>query len=164
MANISLVAAVAKNGVIGKNNLMPWHLPEEMKVFRSLTLGKPVIVGRRTFESLPNFLADRHLIVLTRNEQYTTGTSLVQTATSIPQALKMAERFGDEIMIAGGELVYQQLLPLADRLYLSMLHDTYDGDAFFPGIKYSEWYPIQTTAYTNFSFVTFTHAYANANA
>ncbi|MBI1833573.1 MAG: dihydrofolate reductase [Candidatus Andersenbacteria bacterium] len=159
---ISIIAAVAKNGVIGKNNLMPWHLPQEMKLFRTLTEGKPVIIGRRTFESLPNLLDNRFLIVLSNKLSSTSDT--VQFVPSIPDALETAGRFGSEIMVAGGELVYQQFLPIADRLYISHIHDSYEGDAFFPRVTKQEWIPQTQTHYDNFSFVTYTRAYEHAKA
>lgn len=150
---ISLIAAVAKNGVIGKNNLMPWHLPQEQKMFRTLTLGKPVIIGRRTFESLPNLLDNRMLIVL--SNKLTSTSDMVQFAPSIPDALEIASQYGDEIMVAGGELVYQQFLPIADRLYISHIYDAYEGDAFFPRVTKREWNPQTATHFDTFSFVTY---------
>lgn len=155
---LSIIAAVAQNGVIGKNNLMPWHLPEEMKLFRSLTQGKPVIVGRRTFESLPNFLEGRFLIVLSRNPDFMTGSSAAAVASSIPDALEHAQQFGEEIMVAGGELVYQQFLPIADRLYLSHIRGEYQGDAFFPRVSRQDWQPIMRKGYDEFAFVTYERA------
>lgn len=176
---ISIIAAVAKNGVIGKNNLLPWHIPEEMKLFRALTEGKPVIIGRRTFEGLPNMLEGRFVIVLSRNQKFATGSDAIRVARSIPEALKIARdlppppppsagtppRAGGEyeVMIAGGENVYQQFLPLADRLYISHLNNTYDGDAFFPRVSYSEWKPQTNTQYDQFSFVTYERIHAREN-
>lgn len=164
MANISIIAAVAKNGVIGKNNVMAWHLPEESALFAANTAGKPVIIGRRTFEGLPNALLGRHLIVLTHNESFTTGSSSIQVAHSIPEALKLAGQFKQEIMVAGGESIYQQFLPLSSKMYLSLLHNEYEGDAFFPGVRYSQWQKVQTTRYTDFSFITFEKIHAKQNA
>lgn len=164
MPSISIIAAVAKNGVIGKNNVMAWHIPEEAKLFASLTSGKPVIIGRRTYDGLPNALLGRHLIVLTRNEGFVTGTSAVQVAHSVQEAVQLASVFNKEILVAGGESVYQQFLPLADTLYLSLLHNEYEGDAFFPSVKYSQWQPTQTTAYNDFSFITFTKTHAKQSA
>lgn len=161
---ISLIAAVAKNGVIGKNNLMPWHIPEEMRLFRALTENKVLIIGRRTFESLPNLLENRHLIVLTRNRNLFSPSSTVQFVHSIPDALEAANTFGPEVWVAGGEDIYQQFLPIADRLYISHLPDPYEGDAFFPRVTKKEWYPKTTTKYNNFSFVTYTRAHEHANA
>lgn len=161
---ISLVAAVAKNGVIGKNNLMPWYIRQETHLFRTLTEGKPVIIGRRTLDSLPNLLENRHLIVLTRNTDLVSGSSTVQFVHSLEEALIAAKPHGKEVIIAGGENVYQQFMPIAHTLHLSMLHEAYEGDAFFPAVRYSEWQPQATTHYEDFSFVTFKrhHAYATA--
>ncbi len=156
---ISIIAAVAKNGVIGKDNLLPWHIPQDMRLFRTLTEGKPVIIGRRTFESLPNLLENRFLIVLSRNPDFASGSSTVQVTHSIPEALKVASRLGEETIVTGGELVYQQFLPLADRLYISHLKDKYEGDAFFPRVSRQEWQTIMQKEYDNFLFVTYEHVH-----
>ncbi len=151
--SISIIAAVAKNGVIGKNNLLPWHLPRELQLFRTITAGKPVIIGRRTFESLPNILEGRRLFVL--SHQLTAGSDTIHFVSSIAAALREAAKFGQEIMVAGGELVYQQFLPLADQLYISHIHQEYEGDAFFPRVTRQQWTPALATHYDNFSFVTY---------
>jgi len=154
MARVSIIAAVAANGVIGKNNLLPWHLPSELKLFRSLTLGKPVIIGRRTYEALPNTLDGRMLFVLSRKLTFS-GNDFVRFVPSIKQALKQAADFGQEIMVAGGELVYQQFLPLADQLYISHVRGQYEGDAFFPRVTKKQWRPVSAANFGKFSFVTY---------
>ena len=161
---ISIIAAVAKNGVIGKNNLMPWHIPEEMQLFRQLTLGKPLIIGRRTYESLPNMLEGRQLIILSRNLDFATGSDAARVARSIPEALATAKQFGEEILIGGGENIYQQFMNKADRLLISHIKKEYEGDAFFPGVRYSEWTPIASENHEEFSFVTYQRAHATSHA
>ena len=180
MPKISIIAAIAKNGVIGKNNVMPWNVPQEMALFRQLTEGKPVIIGRRTFDGLPNALENRFLVVLTRKNRISPASN-VQIASSIPDALEAANEemskrntrsisgsagINDdqhEIMVAGGENVYQQFLPLADRLYLSHMHDAYEGDAFFPRVSRKDWQPTATTHFDTFSFITYDRVYAREN-
>ena len=133
---ISLIAAVAKNGVIGKNNALPWHLPADMKHFRDLTRGKPVIMGSKTFESIGKPLPNRLNIVLSSDPQY--KVEGVTVVGSIDDALNAA---GDvpEIMVIGGGSIYKQFLPRANRIYLTLIHADFEGDAFFPEYDKNEW-------------------------
>lgn len=151
---LSLIAAVARNRVIGKDNQLLWHLPEDMKYFRETTRGKPVIMGRKTWESLPEKfrpLPGRHNIVVSRNPAYDApGATL---ATSLEAALAAAGNT-DEVFVIGGEALYRLALPKAQRLYLTELEQAYDGDAFFPGIAGGEWTERSRTAGgEGFSFV-----------
>lgn len=133
---ISLIAALSDNQVIGHDNRLPWHLPADLQHFKSLTLDKPIIMGRRTWESLPGLLPRRRHILLTGDRYYrATGCILVH---SIEQALEAA---GDapEVMVIGGQTLYEQMLPLADRLYLTRVHTVVPGDVFFPGFDTAEW-------------------------
>jgi len=133
---ISLIAAMAKNRAIGIENRLPWHLPADLQHFKKLTLGKPILMGRRTWESLPGLLPQRPHIVITRDPQYLAeGATVVH---SIDSALAAA---GDvpEVMIVGGAHFYQQMLPLADRLYLTEVEVDVEGDAFFPEFELSDW-------------------------
>jgi len=133
---ISIIVAMAENRVIGIENRLPWHLPGDMKWFRRHTLGKPVVMGRKTFESLGRPLPDRHNIVVTADTAYTaSGATVVH---SIDAALRVA---GDvpEIMIIGGESFYRQLLPRSHRIYLTLVHAQVAGDAWFPEFDWSEW-------------------------
>jgi dihydrofolate reductase len=130
---ISLIAAFAKNGVIGKGNQMPWHVPGDLKRFRELTRGHPVIMGRKTFESIGKPLPQRRNIVVTRNQGFSApGT---ETASSLQEAISRAQGPGsEEIFIIGGAEIYRLALEsgLADRLYLTQIEREYEGDAFFP--------------------------------
>jgi len=133
---ISLIAAMAKNRVIGINNKMPWHLPADLRHFKALTVGKPIIMGRKTWESLPGLLPDRPHIVVTRDADY--QAEGCQVVHSIDEALTAA---GDvpEVMIVGGADFYSAMLPQADRLYLTLVETTVEGDAFFPDYRPAEW-------------------------
>ncbi len=133
---ISLIAAMAKNRVIGINNKMPWHLPADLRHFKALTVGKPIVMGRKTWESLPGLLPDRPHIVVTRDLNYQAEGCLV--VHSIDEALATV---GDvpEIMIVGGAAFYATMLPQADRLYLTQIETTVEGDAFFPEYNTAEW-------------------------
>ncbi|WP_260292199.1 type 3 dihydrofolate reductase [Sedimenticola hydrogenitrophicus] len=133
---ISLIAAMDEDRVIGCENRLPWRLPADLQHFKRLTLGKPIIMGRKTWESLPGLLPGRTHIVISANSAYRAeGCRLVHT---VEQALAVA---GDvaEIMIVGGANLYRQLLPRADRLYLTLVHTRVVGDAWFPDYAVDAW-------------------------
>ncbi|MBA1444576.1 MAG: type 3 dihydrofolate reductase [Chromatiales bacterium] len=133
---ISLIWAMAENRVIGRNNQLPWHLSADLQHFKRLTLGKPIVMGRKTWESLPGLLPKRQHIVVTGNRDYRAEGALV--VHSIDEAVAAA---GDaqEIMIVGGGAFYAQMLPRADRLYLTLVHTEVEGDAWFPEFDLSVW-------------------------
>ena len=134
---ISMIAAMTDDGVIGIENRLPWKLPNDMKWFRQHTLGKPIIMGRKTFESFGSRpLPDRTNIIITRDKTYRAQDSVV--VHSIDEALQAAGEV-DEVMIIGGASFYEQMLPRADRLYLTFVHADVQGDAWFPEIDFSEW-------------------------
>ena len=136
MTTISLIAAMAKNRAIGIENRLPWRLPADLQHFKRLTVGKPIIMGRNTWESLPGLLPDRPHIVLTRTPGYEAKDATV--AHDIDAALS-ASREVDEVMIVGGAAIYQAFLPLADRLYLTRVHTEVEGDTFFPEFDETVW-------------------------
>ncbi|HEX6385847.1 MAG TPA: dihydrofolate reductase, partial [Anaerolineae bacterium] len=137
--HISFVVAMDRNRVIGVGGRLPWRLPDDMKWFKEVTMGKPVIMGRKTYDSIPNRfkpLAGRHNIVLTRNRDYRAeGATVVH---SVEEALA-ATGDADEIMIGGGAQLYEALLPQADRLYLTLVDGTFEGDTYFPELDMREW-------------------------
>ena len=133
---ITLVAAVAQNGVIGRDNSLPWHLPADLQHFKALTMGKPMIMGRRTFESLPGFLPGRPHIVLTRNRDFRPAGARV--AHTLEQALALAGPV-PEVMVIGGAQIYSLTLPQARRLHLTRIGVEVEGDARFPEIDPHEW-------------------------
>lgn len=142
MPTLSLIAAVARNRVIGKDNQLLWHLPEDMRYFRKTTRGKPVIMGRKTWESLPEAfrpLPGRLNIVVSRAPGYNApGATL---AGSLEEAIEAAGAGADaeEVFIIGGAQLYRQALPLAARLYLTEIAADFEGDVFFPAIPPGEW-------------------------
>jgi dihydrofolate reductase len=126
---ISMIAAMANDRVIGKGNKMPWHLPADLTFFKQMTLTKPVIMGRKTFESIGRPLSGRKNIVITRSINFKAqGVTIVHDKTSALAAAAGAE----EVMVIGGATIYQQFLPQASDLYLTFIHLQVDGDAFFP--------------------------------
>lgn len=133
---ISLIAAVAENGAIGIGNRLPWHLPADLRHFKQLTINKPILMGRKTWESLPGLLPQRTHIVITRDPAYRAEDCVL--VHSAEQAIAAA---GDvpEIMVVGGAAIYADLLPLAQRMYLTRLHLSVDGDARFPAWSPEEW-------------------------
>lgn len=142
---ISMIAAMTDERVIGIENRLPWRLPNDMKWFRQHTLGKPIIMGRKTFESFGSKpLPDRTNIIITRDESYQAKDSIV--VHSIDEALQAAGEV-DEIMIIGGASFYEQMLPQADRLYLTFVHADVQGDAWFPEIDLSEWNEVERIDY-----------------
>ena len=139
---ISLIVAVSRNGAIGLNNQLPWYLPEDLKYFKSVTMGKPLIMGRKTFDSIGRPLPGRANIVLTRDPQWISdGVEVVQSVEQALLAGKIACEAADvdEIMVIGGEQIYRMTLDLADRIYLTQVDADVDGDAFFPDIDLNNW-------------------------
>jgi dihydrofolate reductase len=130
---ITLVAALARNRVIGRNNRLPWHLPADLAHFKRLTLDKPIVMGRRTWESLPGVLPRRTHIVVSRDSAYRAPGALVVAS---PEAAIAAA--GAEVMVVGGAALYASLLPRAGRMELTLVEAQIDGDAWFP-----EWDPEQ---------------------
>lgn len=135
---VSLIAAVAENRCIGAENKLPWHLPEDLKRFRAITRGHPVIMGRKTFESIGRPLPQRQNIVISRDVNY--SASGVETATSLEQAIEKAKAQNpQQIFVIGGAEIYRLALAMADRLYLTLVHQDVPGDAFFPDWKHQAW-------------------------
>ena len=142
MVCLSVIVAAAENGVIGRDNALPWQLPEDLRYFRRVTMGRPLVMGRRTFESIGRPLPGRTNIVISRNPRFTAeGTRVV---ASLDDALQLARDIAladgvDELMVIGGAEIYAQAIPRADRLYLTLVHAAVEGDAFLPPIDWREW-------------------------
>ncbi|MDR2283483.1 MAG: dihydrofolate reductase [Sphingobacterium sp.] len=133
---ITLIVAAAENNAIGKDNQMPWHLPNDFKYFKKSTIDHSIVMGRKTFESIGKPLPERRNIVLTRDQQY--NNPGIDVANSLQDVLTYC-RDEREIFIIGGANIYQQALPLAQRVLLTRVHATIDGDAFFPELPSTEW-------------------------
>lgn len=136
---ISLIAAMANDHSIGKNNRMPWHLPADLKYFKKITLNKPIIMGRRTFESMGKALPQRKNIVVTQQENFIALDCTI--VHSLKAAIKAAGNV-DEIMIIGGGQLYQEATTLAQRMYLTLIDTNVQGDTFFPQWDAHEWQEI----------------------
>ena len=146
---ISIIVAIAENDVIGRDNSLPWHLSEDLKNFKRITMGKPMIMGRKTFESLGKPLPGRPHIVLTHDQGYSFPG--IETAQNFDQALVVASKRSSskdgEIMVIGGEQVFREALSFANRLYLTEVHMTADGDVKFPKFERKEWLEISRKLY-----------------
>jgi dihydrofolate reductase len=133
---ISLVVAMAGNRVIGRDQALPWHLPADLAHFKALTMGKPILMGRKTWESIGRPLPGRLNLVLTRDPGYQAGGAT--TVTSVDAAIDACTG-APELMVIGGAGVYRDLLPAANRLYLTEVSTNVDGDTYFPELDMSEW-------------------------
>jgi dihydrofolate reductase len=136
---ISIVVAIAENNAIGKNNQLLWHLPADLKHFKQITTGHTVIMGRKTYDSVGKPLPNRRNIIITRQDITIEGC---EVAKSIEDALALCAG-EEEVFIIGGAEIYKQSIHLADRIYLTIVHQKFDGDSYFPEINYGQW--VETT-------------------
>ncbi len=127
---------MAENGVIGKNNALPWHLPNDLKRFKALTSGHSIVMGRRTFDSIGRVLPDRRTIVITRNADFQAAGA--EVAHSLDRALELTAG-EDEVFVVGGAELYRAALPRADRIYLTLVHGAIEGDVRFPAWEPPAW-------------------------
>ena len=154
---IAIVAAVARNRVIGRGNALPWRLPDDLRHFKRLTLGRPIVMGRRTWESLPGVLPQRRHVVVTRDPAYSApGADVVHSLEDAVAAVG-----GEEVLVVGGAELYALALPLAQRLYLTLVEADIEGDALFPMLDPAQWrevarepHPADDRHAYPFSFVT----------
>lgn len=131
MTNVSMIAAIDKNRGLGKHNKLLWHIPDDMKRFRRITTGHPVIMGRKTYDSIGKPLSNRLNIIVTRDSNFSVQGSVV--VHTIEEAIALAKRSDpDEIFVIGGAQIYTLALPYADKLYLTLVDGIYDADVFFP--------------------------------
>jgi dihydrofolate reductase len=135
---LSLLLAASENGAIGKDNQLPWHLPNDLKYFKNLTWGLPILMGRKTFESIGKPLPGRKSIVITRQKGWRHDG--VDKVHSVGEAIKKATNYGvKEIFVIGGAEIFDSALPTADRIYLTRIHHHFDGDVFFPELQKDTW-------------------------
>jgi len=151
MTIISIIAAVSSNNVIGKDNKLPWYIPEDLEWFKSNTLGKPVIMGRKTHESIGKKLPGRLNIVISNNKGYRPLHNMVKTYSSLAEAIQAHQDF-EELVIIGGEQIYREALPLASKIYLTSVYKHVEGDAFFPEIDMCQWNIVERKMAMYFSY------------
>ncbi|PIS10565.1 MAG: dihydrofolate reductase [Bdellovibrio sp. CG10_big_fil_rev_8_21_14_0_10_47_8] len=160
---LSAIAAMARNRVIGINNKLPWKLPEDMKFFREKTKGSVMIMGRKTFESLPKPLPNRFHIVITRQEGYRFEDPLVEIVHDLNTAIELAHmlttkyknKFGEEVFVIGGSEIYRQAIDIVDRLYLTVIDRDYPGDSTFPEFSEMDLNLTKKDQRDGFSFCTY---------
>jgi dihydrofolate reductase len=148
---ITIIAALTEENVIGKEGALPWNLPEDMAHFRRVTSGKTVVMGRKTYESIPEKfrpLKNRHNIVISRTIQQIEGTYV---STSIQGALTKAKEYGKEVFVIGGAQIYALALPFANKLLLSHIHEKFEGDIHFPNLNKEEWAVVEVQEFKNFT-------------
>lgn len=136
MTSLSLIAAMDENRLIGSNNKLPWHLPADLAFFKHTTLGKPIIMGRKTFESIGKALPGRRNIVITRDAEF--SAEACEVAHSIEAAMSLTYNH-DEVMLIGGASLYEQSIAQATRLYITQIHHSFEGDTWFPELKVNDW-------------------------
>lgn len=132
---VSIVVAASENNVIGKNNALLWRLPDDLKFFKSVTLGKPVIMGRKTYDSIGRALPGRKNIVISRQQSLAIPGCTVVASLDAAWAAADAE----EVAVIGGAEIYRQALPIANTIYLTRVHANFDGDVFFPALDAHDW-------------------------
>ncbi len=147
-----MIAAISENSVIGKDGKLPWHIPEDLKRFKELTKGNTVLMGRKTYESIGKPLPKRTNIVLSTNKNFSPQGIIV--AQSIDEALDKCKQY-EKTYIIGGQKIYEQTIDIADKLEITHVHKTVQGDAFFPKIDTSKWIEINNIYAQEYSFVTY---------
>ena len=140
-----IVAIAASNNAIGKDNSLLWHISEDLKRFKEITSGHKILMGRKTFESLPGILPNREHIILTRDKNFNVDSDKVTIINNIEDAIKYYKDSNEEIFIIGGGEVYKEFLPFANKLYLTKVYKDFDADTFFPQINLDEWKVIHTS-------------------
>ncbi|MCM3162995.1 dihydrofolate reductase [Metabacillus litoralis] len=134
---ISLLVAMDTNRLIGKDNQLPWHLPQDLAYFKKTTLNHKIVMGRKTFESIGRPLPGRVNIIVTRDQNYSQEGCLV--LHSIEDIKELSEQTEEEIFVIGGAEIFQQILPYSDRLYITHIHHEFEGDTYFPKTNEEEW-------------------------
>ena len=143
---LSLLVAMSKNRVIGKNNQLPWHLPEDLKHFKALTMGHPIIMGRKTYESIGKVLPGRTNIIVTRQKNYVIPSAIVVDSIQSAFAAGLEENSAkNEAFVIGGEEIFHQALTFSQHIYLTEIQKTFDGDTFFPALNSQEWREAERT-------------------
>jgi dihydrofolate reductase len=134
---ISLIWAMDETRAIGKDNQLPWHLPEDLKFFKRTTMGHPIVMGRKTHESIGRILPGRENIIITRNRDFVCEGCTV--LYSVKDLIDYSRKTSEEIFVIGGAEIFKEVFPVTDRLYLTMIHETFAGDTFFPEYDQNEW-------------------------
>ncbi|MFE4898531.1 dihydrofolate reductase [Peribacillus butanolivorans] len=139
---ISLIVAMDQNRVIGKNNQLPWHLPADLQYFKKVTMGHPIVMGRKTFASIGRVLPGRENVIVTRNLDFTAeGCAVLHDISEIKT---FADKSDKEVFVIGGAEIFKEIIPFTDRLYITEIHENFEGDTYFPEINEKEWEKISS--------------------
>ena len=152
---VTIVAAVARNGVIGVDGGLPWHLPEDLRRFKALTLGHVLVMGRKTYESIGGPLPGRTTVVVTRSADWDPGAGEVVRAAGVQEAIRAARAIDDDVFVVGGAQVYDAALPLTDRLELTLVDDEPQGDTTFPVVEWDDWVELRREQGDGVAYVTY---------
>lgn len=154
---ISLIVAMAQNRVIGRDNQMPWHLSADLKRFKQLTMGHPIIMGRKTFEAIGKPLPGRTNIIVSRNLDYRQAGCIV--TNNLEAAINTGCKESEEIFIIGGATIYQAALPLANTLHITLINKAFDGDTWFPQFDQADWREVERIDVNNDEAVDFSYSF-----
>lgn len=155
---VTIVAAVARNAVIGVDGGLPWRLPDDLRRFKELTLGHVLVMGRKTYESIGRSLPGRTTVVVTRTTGWGPGSTDVLVAHGVPEAIETAASIDDEVFVVGGAQVYAAALPLADRLELTWVDADPTGDTRFPDVDWEEWREVRREEADGAAYATYMRA------
>ena len=154
---ISAIVAMSENRVIGKDNQLLWHLPADLQHFKRITMGKPILMGRKTYQSIGRPLPGRCNVVITHDPAFEASGCVI--ANSIETALTAVE-YSNEIFVIGGAILYQEMLSLIERIYMTIVHREFTGDAYFPALNSADWQEVERVSHSadekkqyNFSFI-----------
>jgi len=148
---IAIIAGMTKNRVIGMDNKLPWHIPDDLQNFKKMTTGRPIIMGRNTYNSIGRPLPNRHNIVVSFTGEPIAGCDI---CTTIPNAIATAHSYHQDAFIIGGASIYAQTLPLADTMYLSLIKKDYPGNIYFPEYDTEQWEQANSQEFDEFTFIT----------
>ncbi len=155
--SISLIVAMSQNRVIGLNNQMPWHLSADLKHFRKITTGFPIIMGRKTYEAIGKILPNRTNIIISRNVDYKIEGGF--TFQKLEDGFAFAKKFHDDVFVIGGATLYETTLSYADYLYLTLIEKTFEGDTYFPEIDFTQWQEIERISICDDQSVDFNYTF-----
>ncbi len=150
LPHIAIIVAMTKERVIGRDNNLPWHLPEDLKLFKKITIDHPVLMGRKTFETIGQPLPGRENLVLSR---IATSHDGIHNFTNFMEALRFAARLSDTLFVIGGSELYRKALPIASELHVSWVKESYSGDVYFPEINLEDWQECDKKDYPEFTYI-----------
>lgn len=143
---LSIIVAIGENNIIGGDNKLLWHIPNDLKRFKEITSGHTIVMGRKTFQSLPKTLPNRYHVVITRDESFKFPDKNVEVVYSVDDIIRRYKTSKEEVFVIGGGEIYKQLLPHCERIYLTKVKKAFEGDTYFPDIDETQWKVNEVTA------------------